>query len=410
MEDSQTVGVVDQVSEVDCESLGVGAEELVKLQVEDNQLSQLRQNLQDGELPEDGKQAKRLVLEKERFVILDGVLYYVDPGGQHRLRIAVPKKLRETLIKETHAGPFGGHFAGRGLYKALAQHYWWDGMFGDVVRWCRSCLTCAAYHGCGRRAKPPLQPIPVGAPFERVGVDILEMPRTLRGHRYVVVFVEYLTKWVEAYAVEDQTSETLARLLVDSVVCRHGVPAELLSDHGSNLLSNLILEVRELFRMKKVNTTLYHPQTDGLVERMNKALTGTGSCCLPIVSNHRTLRESHRSTCCTEEMLVYPQRQLSLDLSPHIRRTLMTIERALLLVCQRLGQLPSKVLASHKRGRNSSMTSGPSQRSTRLETVSWCSCCMRRKGRTESWLYLTMDHIEVDSINRYAQASGSSEC
>ena len=56
--------------------------------------------------------------------------------------------------------------------------------------------------------------------------------------------------------MEDQTSETLARLLVDSVVCRHGVPAELLSDHGSNLLSNLILEV---LRMKKVNTTSYHP-------------------------------------------------------------------------------------------------------------------------------------------------------
>ena len=97
VEDSQTVGVVTQVSEVDCESLGVGAEELVKLQVEDNQLSQLRQYLQDGELPEDGRQAKRLVLEKERFVILDEVLYYVDPGGQHRLRIAVPKKLRGDL-------------------------------------------------------------------------------------------------------------------------------------------------------------------------------------------------------------------------------------------------------------------------------------------------------------------------
>ena len=140
------------------------------------------------------------------------------------------------------------------------------------MRWCRSCLTCAAYQGCGQRLKPALQSIPVGAPFDRVGVDIMEMPRTMNGNRYVVVFVEYLTKWVEAYAVEDQTSLTIARLLVDSVVCRHGVSGQLLSDRGQNLLSNLLLEVCDLLGMKKVNTTSYHPQTDGLVERINKTL------------------------------------------------------------------------------------------------------------------------------------------
>jgi len=67
----------------------------------------------DGSLPEDTKRAKHLVLEKEWFVVTNEVLYYVDPGEQHRLRIAVPQKLKETLMKEAHAhgGPFGGHFA-----------------------------------------------------------------------------------------------------------------------------------------------------------------------------------------------------------------------------------------------------------------------------------------------------------
>ena len=186
------------------------AEELVKLRMEDEDLMEIRQYLADGRLPEDSRKARRLALDWERFVVMDGVLYYMDPGGQNRLRIAVPQTLRETLMKEAHGGPFGGHFAAKGLYKMLSQHFWWDGMYGDVVKWCRSCLTCAGYHGCGRRTKPPLQSIPVGAPFDRVGIDIMEMPRTLRGNRYVVVFMEYLTKWVEAFAVEDQTSETLA--------------------------------------------------------------------------------------------------------------------------------------------------------------------------------------------------------
>ena len=63
-----------------------------------------------------------------------------------------------------------------------------------------------------------------------VGVDILEMPQTAQGNRYIMVFADYLTKWVEAYPTADQMSETIARLLIDHIVCRHGVPAELLSD------------------------------------------------------------------------------------------------------------------------------------------------------------------------------------
>ena len=110
------------------------------------------------------------------------------------------------------------------------------------------------------------------SPFDRVSVDILEMPQTERGNRYVIVFIDYLTKWVEAYTKEDQTSETIVRLLVDNVVCRHGVPGELLSDRGANLLSSLIIDVYKLLGMRKLNTTAYHPQGDGLVEIFNRTL------------------------------------------------------------------------------------------------------------------------------------------
>ena len=64
-------------------------------------------------------------------------------------------------------------------------------------------------------------------------------------------------------------SETLAKVLVDYVTCRHGVPKELLSDRGANLLSNLMIDICKLTGMKKINTTAYHPQTDGFVENFN---------------------------------------------------------------------------------------------------------------------------------------------
>ena len=82
----------------------------------------------------------------------------------------------------------------------------------------------------------------------------------------------HLTKWVEAFPLPDQTSASIARLLIDHVVCRHGVPKQLLSDHGANLLSELMRDLCALTGMKKVNTTAGHPQTDGLVENFNKTL------------------------------------------------------------------------------------------------------------------------------------------
>ena len=170
-------------------------------------------------------------------------------------------------MEENHSGPFGGHFATRGLLKTLTQRWWWDGMAGDIYRFCQSCLTCAAYQGCGRRSKALMQPFPVGAPFERVAVDIMEMLMTLRGNQYVVAFIEYVTKWVEAYPVEDQTSETIARLLIDNVVCRHGVPNQLLSDRGPNLLSELILDVCEILGITKKNQHNRLPSPDGWVGR-----------------------------------------------------------------------------------------------------------------------------------------------
>jgi len=147
-------------------------------------------------------------------------------------------------------------------------------MRADVRRHCRSCLVCVRRRAPGRSVKPPLKPIPVGGPFHRVGVDVLQLPLTEAGNRYVVVFLDYLTKWVEAFAVPDQCAETIARLLVEEIFCRHGAPAYLLSDRGTNFLSELVQNVCKLLEIKKVNTSGYHPQTDGLVEKFNSILIG----------------------------------------------------------------------------------------------------------------------------------------
>ena len=132
--------------------------------------------------------------------------------------------MRQNLLKELHGGKFSGHFAWKKLYKTMRKKYWWRGMCGAVEKYCKSCLECVTRKGSGRSVKPPLVPIPVGGPFHRMGVDVLQLPLTESGNRYVVIFMDYLTKWVEGFAVPDQSADTVARLLVSEIFCRHGAP------------------------------------------------------------------------------------------------------------------------------------------------------------------------------------------
>lgn len=144
-------------------------------------------------------------------------------------------------------------------------------MKADVHCHYQSCLNCVSRKSNRRTFKSPLLPILVGGPFHCVGVDVFQLPITVNGNRYVIVFVDYLTKWPEAFTVPDQEATTLAHLIMDQVVCHHGAPQELLSDRGANFLSSLVREDSKIFGMK-INRSGYHPQTDGLVEKFNSTL------------------------------------------------------------------------------------------------------------------------------------------
>ena len=145
-------------------------------------------------------------------------------------------------------------------------------MRADIVKWCQACQVCATRQ-VGRSMRPLLSPIPVSGPFDRIGIDVIQFPPSSKGNKYAIVFMDYLTKWPEVFPSKNQNSLTIARLLVEHFIPRHGVPVQLLSDRGAAFLSKLMKEVYQLLGLKKVNTTAYHPQTDGLVERFNRTLT-----------------------------------------------------------------------------------------------------------------------------------------
>ena len=100
----------------------------------------------------------------------------------------------------------------------------------------------------------------------------MDLPVTDSGNHHVVVFQDFLTKWPLAFPVPDQKAVRLVKLLTKEVIPLFGVPEALLSDHGTNLMSTLILDICKQLGIRKLNTTAYHPECDGMVERFNRTL------------------------------------------------------------------------------------------------------------------------------------------
>lgn len=149
---------------------------------------------------------------------------------------------------------------------SLSQQWWWSSKYNDVLSYCKPCPECATVTGYSRQHLPPLKPIPIQRPFQKIGVDIMDLPCTEQGNKHMIVFQDMFSKWPPVFPIPDQRAERIARLLCEEVLPMFGVPEALLSDRGANLLSHLMLDVCNLLGIEKLNTTSYHPECDGMVE------------------------------------------------------------------------------------------------------------------------------------------------
>jgi len=143
-------------------------------------------------------------------------------------------------MKSNHGGAFGAHFAGGSLFKMITHTLWWEGMYGDCVNHCKNCSDSAFVVGGGRAGKPSLHPIPVSRPFQILVVDIMELPKTDQGNRYVFAIQDVLTKWPFVFPMHDQKTTRIVKLLIKEVIPLFAVPEALLSDQGTNLLSHFM--------------------------------------------------------------------------------------------------------------------------------------------------------------------------
>ena len=255
-------------------------------QQEDGELRAFIEHLRDGK-PLPLAVQRRWAAEGQRLKWHDNALYYVDGElGSQRWRLVVPMAIVAELLHQYHDAPHAGHLGSSKMLAKLQDRYYWPGMAKHVHKYCQTCIACQ-----GRKRKtgdgPRQHAVPIPAmPFDLVTVDIVgPFPATSTGLAYIVVFHDYLSRWVEAFALPDQKAETVCKVLCDEVICRYGVPRRILSDNGPNFVALLTRRVYEVFGIHPQFASAYHPQTNGLAERFNSTLQQMLSC---LVANRPT--------------------------------------------------------------------------------------------------------------------------
>ena len=136
----------------------------------------------------------------------------------------------------------------------------------------RACIHYLQYEG--GIPKAPLCPAVATAPLDLLHVDFMSIETTLELNQLpmvaiILVFQDHFTKHVLAYVPPDQTAKTMAKFLYGGCISMFGAPSRLLSDRGASFTSSVIEELCKILGIKQLWTTPYHPQTNGLVERLH---------------------------------------------------------------------------------------------------------------------------------------------
>ncbi len=208
-------------------------------------------------------------------VIDNDVIYRLHKPHKHGdlppvRQLVAPGKLKQEILHHLHTLRVAGHLGIKRTIENVRNRFYWPGYKKDVALWCEKCDVCAQKKSGPPRRKAPLSQEPIGAPMERVAMDIIgPLPMTESGNQYILLVGDYFTKWMEEFALPNHTAQTVAETFVEQIVCRFGAPRELHTDQGADFESNFMHAVCSLLGIRKTRTTPYRPQSDVLIERFN---------------------------------------------------------------------------------------------------------------------------------------------
>lgn len=210
------------------------------------------------------------------FVLHNDILhrYNTRPDGAELL-LVVPVHLRSDVLAQLHDAPSAGHLGVSRTYDRIRRRFFWPGLYRSVRQYVAACDLCQRRKTPALRPAGTLQPIEVpDEPFFRVGLDLLgPFPVSATGNKWIAIATDYATRYAVTRALPTSCATDVADFLLHDIILRHGAPRQLITDRGSCFLSKVVDELLRSCSTHHKFTTAYHPQTNGLTERLNRTLT-----------------------------------------------------------------------------------------------------------------------------------------
>jgi hypothetical protein len=131
-------------------------------------------------------------------------------------------------------------------------------MHSDVKKYCSTCHLCQTKKHMNQSLRTPLKPIKIHQTWQLIGIDGAgPLPITASKNRYILIAVDYFSKFCVAKAVSDLTAITAAKFLYEEIICRFGMPKSVISDHGKNFESILFAQLCKLCQIQTSKSTFY---------------------------------------------------------------------------------------------------------------------------------------------------------
>ena len=216
----------------------------------------------------DKRTLRRLAMN---FFFSEGILYKRSYDGT--LLRCVDAKEASFILAEVHEGTCGTHASGHTMARQIQRAgYFWMTMERDCVEYVRRCRKCQIYADRINAPPAPLHNMSTPWPFAMWGIDIIGPinPKASNGHRFILVAIDYFTKWIEACSYASITQKVFVKFLKNNIICRYGVPERVITDNGTNLNGTEVRKLCGEFRIKHHNSAPYRPQMNGAVEAANK--------------------------------------------------------------------------------------------------------------------------------------------
>lgn len=180
---------------------------------------------------------------------------------------------KRVILNDYHHLPSGGHMGINRMLKNIQRKYSWPGLYDDIEKYVKNCLECKKCKMQKHTRAPMQMTSTADEAFEKIYLDIVgPLPVTDNNKRYILTIQCELSKFIEAYTLENKEAETVSEVFVREFVLRFGVPRKIATDQGTEFTAAVFENTCKLLGIDKILATAYHPESIGALENSHKHL------------------------------------------------------------------------------------------------------------------------------------------